>query len=163
MAVVISGGQAGHQGVVHNAHVTGKQCCNVSSGLSELVVSSTSLTPMSGLSSSFLQPDLIVLNSLPLMQDHMANRMVGPHAHCNVFHPSYKWVFVPDLGDNCIHQYGYESGRLVHQTHVPLAAGDGPRHFVFHPTLPVAYSGCELRSHVQVRGTMGCTTACALQ
>ena len=81
----------------------------------------------------------------------MANRMDGPHAHCNVFHPSYKWVFVPDLGDNCIHQYGYESGRLVHQTHVPLPAGDGPRHFVFHPTLPVAYSGCELRSHVQVR------------
>jgi len=83
-------------------------------------------------------------------EDHMANRMDGPHAHCNVFHPSYKWVFVPDLGDNCIHQYGYESGRLVHQTHVPLPAGDGPRHFVFHPTLPVAYSGCELRSHVQV-------------
>jgi 6-phosphogluconolactonase (cycloisomerase 2 family) len=32
-----------------------------------------------------------------------------------------------------------------------VASGDGPRHFVFHPTLPIAYSGCELKSQVQVR------------
>lgn len=82
--------------------------------------------------------------------DHMANRQDGPHAHCNVFHPSYRWVFVPDLGDNAIHQYGYEAGRLSHQTHIQLPGGEGPRHFVFHPTLPVAYSGCELLSRVQV-------------
>ncbi|KAF6266196.1 Lactonase, 7-bladed beta-propeller-domain-containing protein [Scenedesmus sp. NREL 46B-D3] len=82
--------------------------------------------------------------------DHMANRQDGPHAHCNVFHPSYRWVFVPDLGDNCIHQYGYEGGRLTPQVHVPLAPGDGPRHFVFHPKLPVAFSGCELGSRLQV-------------
>jgi 6-phosphogluconolactonase len=45
----------------------------------------------------------------------MSNRQDGPHAHCSVFHPSYKWMFVPDLGDNCIHQYGYEKGRITHQ------------------------------------------------
>jgi 6-phosphogluconolactonase len=83
-------------------------------------------------------------------EDHMANRQDGPHAHCNVFHPSYNWVFVPDLGDNVIHQYGYKEGRLTHQGHVALPPGEGPRHFVFHPTLPVAYSGCELLSRVQV-------------
>ncbi|WIA15777.1 hypothetical protein OEZ85_002392 [Tetradesmus obliquus] len=82
--------------------------------------------------------------------DHMANRQDGPHAHCNVFHPNYRWVFVPDLGDNCIHQYGYKDGRLTPQAHVPLAPGDGPRHFVFHPKLPVAFSGCELGSRLQV-------------
>jgi 6-phosphogluconolactonase len=81
----------------------------------------------------------------------MANRQDGPHAHCNVFHPSYNWVFVPDLGDNAIHQYGYKDGRLTSQCHVALPPGEGPRHFVFHPTLPVAYSGCELLSRVQVR------------
>lgn len=86
-----------------------------------------------------------------LRQDHMANRQDGPHAHCNVFHPSYNWVFVPDLGDNAIHQYGYKDGRLSHQCHVALPPGEGPRHFVFHPKLPVAYSGCELLSRVQVR------------
>lgn len=80
----------------------------------------------------------------------MANRQDGPHAHCNVFHPSYRWVFVPDLGDNAIHQYGYSKGRLSHECHVALPPGEGPRHFVFHPTLPVAYSGCELLSRVQV-------------
>ena len=85
-----------------------------------------------------------------LLQDHMANRQDGPHAHCNVFHPSYNWVFVPDLGDNAIHQYGYKDGKLTHQCHVALPPGEGPRHFVFHPTLPVAYSGCELLSRVQV-------------
>lgn len=81
----------------------------------------------------------------------MANRQDGPHAHCNVFHPSYKWVFVPDLGDNAIHQYGWDNGRLTHQTYIQLPPKDGPRHFVFHPTLPVAYSGCELGSRLQVR------------
>jgi 6-phosphogluconolactonase len=81
----------------------------------------------------------------------MANRQDGPHAHCNVFHPSYRWVFVPDLGDNCIYQYGYKDGRLTPQAHVPLGPGDGPRHFVFHPKLPVAFSGCELGSRLQVR------------
>lgn len=86
-----------------------------------------------------------------MLQDHMANRQDGPHAHCNVFHPSYNWVFVPDLGDNVIHQYGYKEGCLTHQGHVALPPGEGPRHFVFHPTLPVAYSGCELLSRVQVR------------
>jgi 6-phosphogluconolactonase (cycloisomerase 2 family) len=37
------------------------------------------------------------------------------------------------------------------QAHIEVAQGDGPRHFVFHPTLPIAYSGCELKSQVQVR------------
>lgn len=85
-------------------------------------------------------------------EDHMANRQDGPHAHCNVFHPTYKWLFVPDLGDNCVHQYGYDAaaGRIAHQAHIPVAPGDGPRHFVFHPSLPIAYSGCELKSQVTV-------------
>lgn len=58
-----------------------------------------------------------------------------------------------DLGDNCIHQYRYTPGRITHEAHIPVAAGDGPRHFVFHPSLPVAYSGCELKSQVTVRGS----------
>lgn len=96
---------------------------------------------------------------LPVLQDHMANRQDGPHAHCNVFHPSYQWVFVPDLGDNAIHQYGYDNGHLTPQTHIQLPPGEGPRHFVFHPTLPVAYSGCELLSRVQV-STEGSSGVC---
>ncbi|KAF8057856.1 pgl [Scenedesmus sp. PABB004] len=83
-------------------------------------------------------------------EDHMANRQDGPHAHCTVFHPSFRWVFVPDLGDNCIHQYAWRDGRLAHEAFIQLPPGDGPRHFVFHPTLPVAYSGCELGSRLQV-------------
>ncbi|KAI8474738.1 MAG: Lactonase, 7-bladed beta-propeller-domain-containing protein [Monoraphidium minutum] len=82
--------------------------------------------------------------------DHMANRQDGPHAHCVVFDPTYRWLFVPDLGDNGIHQYGWSNGRLTHQAFIPVAPGDGPRHFVFHPRLPLAYSGCELKSQVQV-------------
>lgn len=91
----------------------------------------------------------------PSVQDHMANRQDGPHTHCVVFHPSYNWVFVPDLGDNAIHQYGYKDGRLTAQCHVALPPGEGPRHFVFHPKLPVAYSGCELLSRVQVGVVLG--------
>jgi 6-phosphogluconolactonase (cycloisomerase 2 family) len=44
----------------------------------------------------------------------------------------------------------YKAGRLSHEAFIPVAPGDGPRHFVFHPKLPVAYSGCELKSQVQV-------------
>ena len=146
--------------------------------------------------------------------DHMTNRQDGPHAHCAAFAPSGKWLFVPDLGDNGIHQYRWcrraaaeaaaaedaalaalaasgccgggggagadgaspssslspfplggatagqpiapfsggskGTGPLTHEAFVPLPPGDGPRHLVFHPRLPVAYSGCELRSRVQV-------------
>jgi len=129
--------------------------------------------------------------------DHMTNRQDGPHAHCAAFSPSGRWLFVPDLGDNGIHQYRWDAraareaarledaaleragggtfggggagptlagataasplapfsgpvGLLAHEAFVPLPAGDGPRHLVFHPRLPVAYSGCELRSRVQV-------------
>ncbi|GBF92719.1 hypothetical protein Rsub_05088 [Raphidocelis subcapitata] len=82
--------------------------------------------------------------------DHMSNRQDGPHAHSAIFHPSYNWLFVPDLGDNGIHQYRYKDGRLTHEAFIAVAPGDGPRHFVFHPKLPVAYSGCELKSQVQV-------------
>jgi 6-phosphogluconolactonase (cycloisomerase 2 family) len=129
--------------------------------------------------------------------DHMTNRQDGPHAHCAAFSPSGKWLFVPDLGDNGIHQYRWDAraaaeaarcedaalarcgggggdgdvalalgggasadrplapfsglkGPLAHEAFVPLPPGDGPRHLVFHPRLPVAYSGCELRSRVQV-------------
>jgi 6-phosphogluconolactonase len=100
---------------------------------------------------SFLTKVALSPAAVCCLQDHMANRQDGPHAHCNVFHPSYRWVFVPDLGDNCIYQYGYKDGRLTPQVHVPLGPGDGPRHFVFHPKLPVAFSGCELGSRLQVR------------
>ena len=35
-------------------------------------------------------------------EDHWRNRLVGPHAHSVHFHKH--WVFIPDLGENCIFQ-----------------------------------------------------------
>eukprot|EP01125_Pyxidicula_operculata_P022026 TRINITY_DN883_c2_g1_i5.p1 TRINITY_DN883_c2_g1~~TRINITY_DN883_c2_g1_i5.p1 ORF type:complete len:264 (-),score=3.79 TRINITY_DN883_c2_g1_i5:569-1339(-) len=83
-------------------------------------------------------------------EDHWSNRQVGPHCHCSVFDSQYHTVLVPDLGDNCIYRYHFENGKLIPRGFVPVAEGQGPRHFVFHPTLPRAYSGCELLNSVQV-------------
>ena len=49
----------------------------------------------------------------------MSHRQDGPHAHCTVFNPSYRWVFVPDLGDNAIHQVGPPGGGAAASCHKP--------------------------------------------
>lgn len=72
-------------------------------------------------------PPSCPIHALPTTQDHMSNRQDGPHAHCNVFHPSYRWLFVPDLGDNAIYQYGYDGGRITPQVGGPGSWGDEVR------------------------------------
>jgi len=83
-------------------------------------------------------------------EDHWGNRQVGPHAHCAHFWGH--WVFIPDLGENAIFQYGYDekTKRLTPQTHIEFEPGSGPRHMAMHPTLDICYISNELFNTVCV-------------
>ncbi|MEN0001692.1 MAG: lactonase family protein [Pseudomonadota bacterium] len=83
-------------------------------------------------------------------EDHWENRQVGPHAHCAHFWGD--WVFIPDLGENAVFQYGYDpkTKKLTQDTIIPFEAGSGPRHMAMHPTLDICYVSNELFNTVCV-------------
>lgn len=68
----------------------------------------------------------------------------GPHPHMIGFDPTERHILNTDLGLDRIYVWtlDLESGKL-HSNNPPFVAlpsGDGPRHFVFHPTGPWMYS-----------------------
>jgi 6-phosphogluconolactonase len=77
------------------------------------------------------------------------DRQKAPHAHCVRFGPDGKWLFHVDLGTDEILAYPLDpkTGRLG-ERHLAYAvpAGSGPRHLVFHPSLPLAILASELAS-----------------
>ncbi len=83
-------------------------------------------------------------------EDHWGNRQVGPHAHCAHFW--HDWVFIPDLGENAVFQYRYdtENKKLNPEMHIEFEAGSGPRHMAMHPSLDICYVSNELFNTVCV-------------
>ena len=83
-------------------------------------------------------------------EDHWGNRQVGPHAHCAHFW--HDWVFIPDLGENAVFQYRYDSAtkQLSREMHIDFEAGSGPRHMAMHPKLDICYVSNELFNTVCV-------------
>lgn len=70
-------------------------------------------------------------------------RQEASHAHQILPSPCGKWVYVCDLGADRVWQHeASDFGSPVRSLQAP--AGSGPRHLVFHPTLPLAYLLCEL-------------------
>lgn len=81
------------------------------------------------------------------------------HAHACLIDPTNTWVFIPHTGPNAIYQFVFDerSGRLL-PNRPPVVAGgtsgveasnpQGPRHYTYHPTLPVVYVVNELDSSV---------------
>jgi len=76
----------------------------------------------------------------------------GPHAHEFVFDPTNKIAIVPDLGNDQWNQYLFDatSGALTPLAPFQAPPGSGPRHFVFHPSLPYAYGISEMASTITV-------------
>jgi 6-phosphogluconolactonase len=72
------------------------------------------------------------------------------HPHAVVFDPAGRFVVVPDKGLDRTFLFRFESGRLTPAGFVESAAGAGPRHAAFHPSLPVLYVNNELDSTVTV-------------
>ncbi|MEI9983723.1 MAG: lactonase family protein [Aliidongia sp.] len=68
------------------------------------------------------------------------------HPHHIVFDPSGRFVLVPDKGLDKVFVLRFEGGELALAGHAVMRPGAGPRHMVFHPTLPVAFVVNELDS-----------------
>lgn len=84
----------------------------------------------------------------------------GPHPNQNISHPhqamlspDQKYVYVPDLGTDQVHQYLIKpyTGELasLEPASFRLPPGSGPRHMTFHPDHPYAYVINELGNTIQ--------------
>src|SRR5688572_8204966 len=81
-----------------------------------------------------------------------AARQGAPHAHCIVTDPSNRFVLAADLGVDRVLLYRLDLDRksLSHMDggDAIMRPGAGPRHIVFHPTLPLLFVANELDSTV---------------
>uniref|UniRef100_A0A7S0ZJ75 6-phosphogluconolactonase n=1 Tax=Timspurckia oligopyrenoides TaxID=708627 RepID=A0A7S0ZJ75_9RHOD len=97
-------------------------------------------------------------NENPDRAEHLAHRQGWSHAHCVVPGPRldandrFGLYFVPDLGEECIHQFvlDRETGALSYTGRLRLKAGHGPRHMVFHPCGEFGFVVNELDSTVDL-------------
>jgi 6-phosphogluconolactonase len=81
-----------------------------------------------------------------------AERQAAPHAHCILVDPSNRFALAADLGADRVFVYRLDVERKS-LTHVEgsdavMRPGAGPRHLVFHPTLPLVFVANELDSTV---------------
>lgn len=78
------------------------------------------------------------------------DRQEKPHAHSAFFSADGKNLLVSDLGTDHIYNYqvNLKTGKLKLSQSLSLSAGSGPRHLVFHDTLPYVYSIQELTGRI---------------
>lgn len=79
----------------------------------------------------------------------------GAHMHCAVISPDGKYIFVTNLGNDCIHRYenqggGSPLGKESIAWQNPEETQYGPRHMVFSADGRFAYLLCELSDHLLV-------------
>ncbi|HET8655485.1 MAG TPA: lactonase family protein [Longimicrobiaceae bacterium] len=75
-------------------------------------------------------------------------RQEGPHVHCVALSPDQRFAIVCDLGIDRLKIYRFDSdrGSLAAAGEVEVHGGEGPRHFVFHPTGRFGYLITEMGS-----------------
>jgi 6-phosphogluconolactonase len=77
-----------------------------------------------------------------------AGRQNRSHAHCSVWSPDGKYLFVADLGLDGVMTYAFDNGAVSFQRKAQVPPGSGPRHLVFHPNGRFFYAVNELSSTV---------------
>lgn len=78
-------------------------------------------------------------------------RQEKPHTHYAGLTPDEKYLCVVELGIDALFTYEIkEDGTLAKVKLLPLKAGSGPRHMVFHPNGEIAYIMTEFSSEVIV-------------
>jgi 6-phosphogluconolactonase len=82
-------------------------------------------------------------------------RQEKSHPHQAVVSPDGKYLFVCDLGSDMVWVHPIEGNNLGPATANEVAAGSGPRHLVFHPTLPRLYLLGELDGMVHTYAGRG--------
>jgi len=92
--------------------------------------------------------DFIQLLDLPgTLGPHRTEQTIA-HPHHVVFDPSGRFVIIPDKGLDKVFVLRFQDGALALHSEAVMRPGAGPRHMVFHPTLPVAFVLNELDSTV---------------
>jgi len=93
----------------------------------------------------------------PQVRTHEGSSVVLPnqasaHAHCSKFGKDNKYLYVADLGIDKIMGYAIDTKNKLGEkfTVLEMDKGDGPRHFVFHPTKPLVFIISELSNTVTV-------------
>ncbi|WDR01609.1 lactonase family protein [Devosia algicola] len=73
-------------------------------------------------------------------------RQERPHAHCVRWTPDNRFLIATDLGTDrlIIYAFDAETGAITRHGETVMPAGSGPRHFRFHPSLPLVYCANEL-------------------
>ncbi|MFT4113550.1 lactonase family protein [Silvibacterium sp.] len=83
-----------------------------------------------------------------------ASRQTSPHAHWVTVSPDNRYLFVNDLGLDCIHIYKLDAATAKLTPNTPDAwhsdPGAGPRSLLFHPNGKVAYCVEEMASVIAV-------------
>lgn len=95
-------------------------------------------------------------------------RQERPHVHSLTADPAGRFLVEADLGIDKLRIFRPEGTRLVPHADIAVPAGDGPRHFVFHPNGQYAYLITELSCQVlrfdyaAAEGTLTLRQRCAL-
>ena len=95
-------------------------------------------------------------------------RQEQAHVHSLTPDPSGRFIVEADLGTDRLLVYRMEHAKLVPHATFPVPAGEGPRHFVFHPSGRYAYLITELGNHIilfdydAATGTLAQRQTCAL-
>jgi 6-phosphogluconolactonase (cycloisomerase 2 family) len=85
-------------------------------------------------------------------------RQATPHPHMAVADPSDRWLLTVDLGLDALDVHDASGARLALRQRVVGPRGDGLRHAVFHPRMPLLYVVGEMalqRSRLRLRPGRG--------
>jgi 6-phosphogluconolactonase len=79
-----------------------------------------------------------------------AERQEAPHAHCIIADRSNRFALAADLGADRVFVYRLDlDGKALRPSgEAVMRPGAGPRHIVFHPTLPLVFVANELDSTI---------------
>lgn len=84
----------------------------------------------------------------------VTDRQEKAHAHCVIPHPNNRFVLAADLGADrvLVYRFDEQSTTLQHleRGDAVMPPGAGPRHLVFHPSMPLVFVSNELNSTVGV-------------
>jgi 6-phosphogluconolactonase len=73
-------------------------------------------------------------------------RQERSHAHCALWSPDGRYLFVADLGLDGVMTYAFDDGAISFKRKAEVPAGSGPRHLAFHPNGRYFYAVNELSS-----------------
>jgi len=77
-------------------------------------------------------------------------RQEASHIHQAIVSPENNWLYLCDLGADKIWCHRLKATLEAAESFTEVNAGAGPRHMVFHPHLPRAYTLCELSAELVV-------------